>query len=205
MTESSERGSRNAELGTGNAEPGLSGAALSGVEGSQAEMGMSEGGSAPGDAPSDAADRGHTTTRRAARESAIQLLFELDANPQQDLTAMFKRCWAARRLDEKGRAFTEHVVKGVRQNLKSIDQTIQKYAENWDIKRMAILDRNVIRMGIFEMLFCDDVPPVVSINEAVDIAKYFSSAESGRFVNGILDRLRKDLKRPARTARTASS
>jgi N utilization substance protein B len=68
------------------------------------------------------------------------------------------------------------------------------------MERLAVIDRNVIRMAVYEMLHCMDVPPVVSINEAVDIAKYFGTAESGRFVNGVLDRIRKGLDRPSRTA-----
>jgi N utilization substance protein B len=73
-------------------------------------------------------------------------------------------------------------------------------AENWELERIAIVDRNILRMAIYEMMFRDEIPPVVSINEAVDVAKKFSTRDSGKFVNGILDRIRKELPRPARTA-----
>jgi N utilization substance protein B len=80
-----------------------------------------------------------------------------------------------------------------------IDALISRHAENWDIERMGTVDRNVMRIAVYEMLYRDDIPPVVSINEAVELAKAYSSAESGKFVNGILDRIRKDLDRPARS------
>lgn len=140
------------------------------------------------------------STRRDAREWAVQLLFQLDLNPDGDLDKIFRDFWSDDRKDDaKARKFTEDLVRGVRKNLAKIDEKIRAYAEHWDIKRMGVLDRNVIRMAMYEMLYRHDIPPVVSINEAVDIAKYFSDTASGLFVNGILDRARKDLDRPART------
>ena len=85
----------------------------------------------------------------------------------------------------------------------AIDERIAKYTDNWDLPRIAAVDRNILRLAMYEMLFRDDIPPVVSINEAVDIAKKFSTRESGAFVNGILDRLKTDLTRPSRTAASA--
>jgi len=107
--------------------------------------------------------------------------------------------------DAANRAFVEKTVRGIDARRKEIDGIITQYAENWEIHRMGVVDRNVLRMAIYEMLCCDDIPPVVSINEAVDVAKYFSNDESGRFVNGILDRVRKTLPRPGRTAASKSS
>ena len=89
---------------------------------------------------------------------------------------------------------------GICERREQIDGMIRKYAQHWALERMGVVDRNVIRMAIFEMLERPDIPPVVSINEAVDIAKYFSSTEAGKFVNGILDRVRKDLECPEKTA-----
>jgi len=100
----------------------------------------------------------------------------------------------------KSKLFVEDFIHGVLANLQQIDNLMQSYAEHWEIKRMNAVDRNVIRMALFEMLFRPDIPPVVSINEAVDIAKAFSSVESGKFVNGILDRALRDLRRPSREA-----
>jgi len=136
-------------------------------------------------------------TRRHAREWGFQILFQLDMNPGE-LPAVFKEFWRGRKTDGKTRCFAETLVVGVRDHLEEIDNKIKGYAQNWDIKRMGAVERNVMRMALYEMLYCDDVPPVVSINEAVDITKYFGTAESGKFVNGILDRARKDLTRPAR-------
>jgi N utilization substance protein B len=84
-------------------------------------------------------------------------------------------------------------------NRDEIDALMSKYADNWDVERMGAVDRNIIRLALYEMFFRDDIPPVVSINEAVDIAKAFCDRESGRFVNGILDRARKDTNRPPRS------
>src|SRR5437867_3954700 len=81
-----------------------------------------------------------------------------------------------------------------------MEERIRRYAENYEFRRIAAVDRNVLRLAIYEMLFRDDIPPVVSINEAIELAKKFGGAESGRFVNGILDRVRKELTRPAREA-----
>ena len=93
----------------------------------------------------------------------------------------------------------EKIIYGVYGHVAEIDGIISKYSTNWSIHRIAVVDRNVLRIAIYEMLYDQGVPPVVSINEAVDIAKKYSTRESGAFVNGILDRLRGDLPRPART------
>src|SRR5690606_9468080 len=100
------------------------------------------------------------------------------------------------------RVFAEPLIRGTGQHLAEVGGKIKQYARNWDLHRMAAVDRNVLRLAIYEMLYRDDIPPVVSINEAVDIAKRFSTDESGRFVNGILDKVKGDLMRPARIVRT---
>jgi N utilization substance protein B len=96
------------------------------------------------------------------------------------------------------RLFAEKLVQGVLERRDALDEQIKKYAQNWDLHRMAVVDRNVLRLAIYEMMHRDDIPPVVSINEAVDIAKRFSTEESGKFVNGILDKIKGDLLRPGR-------
>src|SRR6266478_125018 len=85
-----------------------------------------------------------------------------------------------------------------------IDERIRRYCENYEFRRISAVDRSVLRLAIYEMLYRDDIPPVVSINEAIELAKTFGGAESGGFVNGILDRVRKDLTRPAREAVSSS-
>src|SRR5512133_2576002 len=103
------------------------------------------------------------------------------------------------------REFAQPLIDGMNAHLAEIDERIRRYAENYEFRRIAAVDRNVLRLAIYEMLFRDDIPPVVSINEAIELAKKFGGAESGRFVNGILDRVRKELTRPAREAVVKSS
>ena len=96
------------------------------------------------------------------------------------------------------RVFAEPLIRGTLEHQAELDERIKQYAKNWDLHRMAVVDRNILRLAIYEMLYRDDIPPVVSINEAVDIAKKFSTEDSGKFVNGILDKVKGDLLRPAR-------
>ena len=137
--------------------------------------------------------------RRKARVCALQMLFQFDvARPRLDeLTGLYWRNFG----DEMGdvpQEFANNLAVGAIAHLDEIDGLIKQRAENWRISRMAVVDRNILRLAIYEMLYRDDIPPVVSINEAIELAKTFGGAESGRFVNGILDRVRKDLTRPAR-------
>ena len=105
-----------------------------------------------------------------------------------------------RTATKKIQEFSTELINGILANQPAIDAQIKKYVANYDIERIAAVDRNILRVAIYEMLFCKDIPPVVSINEAIEIAKRYGSEDSGRFVNGVLDRLRHDLPRPARTA-----
>jgi N utilization substance protein B len=127
----------------------------------------------------------------------MQILFQLEMN-QQDTETAFKHFWKGTKSGPAAKEFTERLVLGTMANLEKVDALIRKYAENWDIGRMSRVDKNVMRVALYEMLFCNDIPPVVSINEAVDIAKEFGDRNSGKFVNGMLDRARKDMERPAR-------
>ena len=96
------------------------------------------------------------------------------------------------------RAFAEPLIRGTLEHRDAIDALIKKHAKNWELHRIAAVDRNILRLAIYEMLHREDIPPVVSINEAVDIAKKFSTQDSGKFVNGILDKVKSELMRPAR-------
>lgn len=162
--------------------------------------------------------------RRLARERAVQFLFQHDLNPPQDLEAALALFWesqqqAAIQGDQEkatwgqevplppptaeeaaARAFAEPLIRGAILNRDQIDTQIKLYVKNWELHRIAAVDRNILRLAIYEMLFREDIPPVVSINEAVDIAKKFSTQESGKFVNGVLDKIKGELMRPARTA-----
>lgn len=149
--------------------------------------------------------RESATNRREGRELALQFLFQCDLNPQA-LEQGLEQFWIERSVKvEAARQFAEELIRGVDANRATIDDTLRRHAENWEVDRMGAVDRNVLRVAIFELLYRPDIPPVVSINEAVDIAKDFSGRTSGKFVNGILDELRKQLTRPARTAGRAEA
>jgi N utilization substance protein B len=160
--------------------------------------------------------------RREARERAVQFLFQHDLNPPEDLDRALDEFWQTQRAaaiaGEKGpatwgqpvelppltageaetRLFADPLIRGVIEHRDAIDEKIKGHAKNWDLHRIATVDRNIMRLAIYEMLFREDIPPIVSINEAVDIAKKFSTQDSGKFVNGILDKIRGELMRPAR-------
>jgi transcription antitermination protein NusB len=163
--------------------------------------------------------------RREARERAIQFLFQHDLNPPEDLPGALEQFWESQRAaaiaEEKAgatwgqpielppptadeaavRLFAEPLIQGTLEHRDEADAVIKKHAKNWDLHRIAAVDRNILRLAIYEMLHRDDIPPVVSINEAVDIAKKFSTQDSGKFVNGILDKVKGELMRPARGAK----
>ena len=160
--------------------------------------------------------------RREARERAVQFLFQHDLNPPEDLELELATFWNSQRTaaieEDKGpatwgekidlppptaeeaetRLFSEPLIRGVLEHRDAIDEQIKKHARNWDFHRIAAVDRNIMRLAIFEMLYREDIPPIVSINEAVDIAKKFSTEDSGKFVNGILDKIKGELMRPGR-------
>jgi len=131
---------------------------------------------------------------------ATQFLFQRDFN-QNEFEAALQRFWKDNDTTENIRSFADQLIRGVEEHRAEIDGRLQGYAQNWQVARMGAVDRNVMRMALYEMFHCLDIPPVVSINEAVDIAKEFSSIQSGHFVNGILDRAKRDLDRPLRTAK----
>lgn len=128
------------------------------------------------------------TRRTRGREIALQVLYLLEQNPSVD-SAEIERFIERRLREPKLREFAHALVDGVREHQTRIDELISGVAENWRIDRMAAIDRNILRLGAFEMLFCPAVPTKVAINEALELAKRYSTAQSSRFVNGILDRL----------------
>jgi N utilization substance protein B len=139
--------------------------------------------------------------RRRAREAAIQYHFWRDlqgGNAPERIEDFWEFCPVKLGVRE----FAQPLIEGMVAHLPEIDERIRRYSENFDFHRISAVDRNIMRLAIYEMLFRDDIPPVVSINEAIELAKTFGGAESGRFVNGILDRVRKDLTRPSREAVT---
>ncbi|UCH12577.1 MAG: transcription antitermination factor NusB [Candidatus Omnitrophota bacterium] len=133
--------------------------------------------------------------RTKARELALQILYELDIKKEPlepFLDDYWKRSFRQQLVEKGVKDFTTQLVKGTIENLEEIDKLISSYAKNWQLKRMAVIDRNIIRMGCFELLFLKDIPLKVSINDAVELAKKYGDVESSKFVNGILDRVNKE-------------
>jgi N utilization substance protein B len=135
--------------------------------------------------------------RRRAREAAIQYNFWRDLQ-RGETPKQIDDFWELCPVKPNVREFAEPLIQGMVAHQEEIDERIRKYCENYNLNRISVVDRNVLRLAIYEMLYRDDIPPVVSINEAIELAKTFGGSESGKFVNGILDRVRKDLDRPAR-------
>lgn len=133
--------------------------------------------------------------RREGREAAVQYLYLRDLSGDCNLLSFYK----FRGLSPAARRFCDTLVNGATEHLADIDETIRKNTQNYELSRISVVDRNVLRVALFEMLHCPDTPPVVSINEAIEIAKKYSTEDSGKFVNGVLDQIRLTLARPART------
>ena len=130
-------------------------------------------------------------SRRLAREKALQMLFQMDVG--HNSWEMAKTTLEGAEMSPQDKEFTLNLVEGTRNCLGELDNYIKKYASAWDIDRLANVDKNLIRMALYEMKYLDDIPPSVSINEAIELAKTFGSEDSGRFVNGILDSIQKEL------------
>ena len=133
------------------------------------------------------------TVRRKAREVALQVLYQLDigqGNPEEVLAPYGDHF----RSSEKVQEFCKRLINGVKKYQEEIDRVLADHSEHWTLKRMATIDRNILRMAAFELLYCPDIPFKVTLNEAIELAKKFSTEESSAFINGILDQIqaRKD-------------
>ncbi len=126
-----------------------------------------------------------TGARRKARAIALQALYEIDS-VEHDAETVLSCCLAEAKLSDDNRNFVRHLVSGVVQNQEKIDQEIQKFAPAWPLEQIPSIDRNILRLAIFEMLFNNGVSVKIAINEAVELAKSFGSDNSSRFVNGVL-------------------
>jgi N utilization substance protein B len=130
--------------------------------------------------------------RTKAREYVLQMLYQVDITQGNWQEVLENFSASGDRLDLSGelKGFSAELLEGVANHLPEIDQKISKYAANWQLERMAFVDRNIMRLGCFELLFRADIPPKVAINEAVELAKKYSGLESGKFVNAILDQIK---------------
>jgi transcription antitermination protein NusB len=125
--------------------------------------------------------------RRKSREIAVQALFHLDMNPEKDskrALALFKENFP---VEEEVEPFFSRLVEGVNDHSFEIDRLIRQHSENWRLERMSRVDRTILRLAVFELRYCQDIPPRVAINEAIELGKYFGTEDSGAFINGILD------------------
>ena len=129
--------------------------------------------------------------RTLAREHALKILYQIELT-RRSLEDSLGDYWGQEpNKDGEVMGYAQRLAGGVRENLKEIDDKISEYATNWQLTRMAIIDRNILRMGLFELKYTTDIPPKVAINEAVELAKKYGDLESSKFVNGILDKIHK--------------
>lgn len=132
--------------------------------------------------------------RRLSREIALQVLYQMDmtgTSPEEALPLYYELVEIEEdpeiKAPEALRPFAERIARGVHLHRSEIDEMIMSASENWRLERMSVVDRNILRLSLYEMLHCSDIPPKVSINEAIDLGKSFGSVDSGAFINGILD------------------
>lgn len=130
--------------------------------------------------------------RTKAREYVLQILYQVDITRGnwQEALENFWQTNQVQDIPDELKDFSASLLGGVTEHLKDIDNKISKYAANWQLERMAFVDRNIMRLGCFELLYRQDIPPKVAINEAVELAKKYSGVEAGKFVNAILDQIK---------------
>jgi transcription antitermination factor NusB len=130
--------------------------------------------------------------RTLAREFALKILYQHDIT-RRPLDVIADLFWKneEEEVTQDIKDFASRLMFGVQQHCEEIDQRISQYAANWQLKRMATIDRNILRMGVFELFYASDIPPKVTINEAIELAKKYGDVESSKFVNGILDKIHK--------------
>jgi len=129
--------------------------------------------------------------RRKSREFALQVLYQLNITKQEAITALTQ---FQEHFSPNGEAdeFLKRLVLGVLEHCQELDRLIEQYLENWRLDRINLIDRNILRMALFELLYCEEIPPKVTINEAIDLGKQYGSEDSGSFINGILDRIQNE-------------
>lgn len=131
--------------------------------------------------------------RRKAREDTLRILFRLEFENKQ-IEKTLDQYWKSKKASEEIKEYSTWLVNGVISDQAKIDNIIQQVSEHWRISRMALIDRNILRMAVFELLYEENIAPAIVINEAIEIAKKYSGEEAATFVNGILDAVRKNLK-----------
>jgi len=132
--------------------------------------------------------------RSKSREFALQALYQLNIT-KQDVDAVLAQFQEHFLPGGEADEFLRRLVLGVLEHRGELDRLIERYSENWRLDRIDVIDRNILRMALFELLYCQDIPPKVTINEAIDLGKRYGSEESGSFINGILDRIQNEVVR----------
>ncbi len=133
--------------------------------------------------------------RTRARELALQFLYQIDVlkgDMIEELDAFLRQ----EERDAETCRFARRITVNTHERREALDEIIQGVAQNWQISRMAVIDRNILRLATYELLYCDDIPPKVAINEAIELGKRFSTVKSGAFINGILDKIKSQASAP---------
>jgi N utilization substance protein B len=130
--------------------------------------------------------------RRKARESTLQILFQLEFN-DSDAEQAFRLYWKDKKTARDVKDYCHWLLEGITVHRERIDENIQSVSKHWRVSRMPVVDRNILRMAVFELLYEEDIEPAIVINEAIEIAKKYSGEQAATFINGILDTLRKKI------------
>jgi N utilization substance protein B len=128
--------------------------------------------------------------RRKSREGTLQILFQLEFD-DSDPDDVVNQFWEAKKASREIKDYSSYLIKGITSHRNSIDRIIQSASEHWRLSRMAVVDRNILRMAVFELFYEEGLAPAIVINEAIEVAKKFSSDQAAQFINGILDGLRR--------------
>ena len=137
--------------------------------------------------------------RRKNRIAAIQFLYTWELDPTPSHASSFEAFLKNFNSDPNQFVFAKDLICGTLENIAAIDEKIKHYSQNWQFNRIAKIELAILRLAIFELLFRKDIPPIASINEAIDLTKFFSTPDSKRFINGILDKIKDEIDRPLRT------
>src|SRR5437870_13904066 len=132
--------------------------------------------------------------RRKSREVALQFLYQLDLHSEADPSRHGAEFWERHPVDADTRAFADALVRGTKTNQAKIDQVLSQFAEHWDLERMTVVDRNILRLAAYDPLWTGEVPPKVAINAATEITKKFGTKHSSRLINAVPDRVPHDLR-----------
>ncbi|CAI9085224.1 transcription antitermination factor NusB [Candidatus Methylacidiphilum fumarolicum] len=137
------------------------------------------------------------TSRRKIRELIIQFLYQWEMNKESPFEQILSLFWDVAEIKEEDKKVVEEWIRDIVKRKKTIEEKINSYIKNWSLDRLAIVDKCILMLGIYEILYRKDIPPAVTINESVEIAKKYSTEASGKFVNGVLDAIRKESGRQA--------